>query len=123
MDAVTRALLDTNRKLRTALEAVRDGHQASIAFLAGQEVGVVRMPESLTEALSLATQVAQVALLPPGRPELRNTLLRRLLLTYGDHRAECPLDPCECSWLAVHARIEEDTVPIDREDDGLTQIP
>ena len=81
-------------------------------------------PASLAEALSLATQVARVALAPASLPELHNTLLRRLLMQYGRHALICLGDgDCVCSWELVRVRVLEDTVPVERDDGSEEQIP
>ena len=90
MDDVTRALIDANRRLRRALEAMRDGHQAGIDFLTDLGIAFVGFPTNLTQAIGLAEAVAQAALDNPGDYEFRNTLLRRLLLEHGTHKADCP---------------------------------
>lgn len=124
MDELTRVLISANRRMRAALTAIRDGHQASVDFLAESGTGYdPPLPQSLSEAIRLASTCADMALDGSDSEsaetyEFSNLLLRRILLQYGSHDSDCPAEfhasepgDCNCSWWGVRAKLIADLSP------------
>lgn len=99
-----RSLVEENRRLRRALEIIRD--DAGAVFAQSHSIG--------TEQLTTPKDIARFTLnAQNGEHEFHNTLLRSLLLQYGRHTGACQESPCICGWLHIVARLLADTVPLE----------
>lgn len=145
MDEITRKLIDHNRRLRRALEAIRDGYKTSITFLSeSTNTNSIRPLRQPRKSIALLEEVATVALEEPGNYELENTMLRRILLVYGTHELTCPKHPtftlpllnaeegqvennleliCDCSWEYIKMKLLQDTITTLQEDGSKKEIP
>ena len=117
MEALVRELLDTNRMLRLGMDAIQQGQETSGVFVNAHSELQLDMPTSLVGSIYLAEKVAEIALGHPGPPEWNNTMLRRVLLRYGDHERACPRRraraapsaECQCDWANIQTGLTKDT--------------
>lgn len=116
MEALVRELLDTNRMLRLGMDMIVGGQEAGYLYLVEHGVDATR-PKNLVDAIEQAEAVARIALGHPGPPEWNNTMLRRVLLRYGDHERTCPRRcanaaasaECECDWDNIQMGLTKDS--------------
>jgi len=117
MDEVLRAVLTDHQILVDALQAMSKGQDESVAFLAIHDPSYI--PQSTTtlrESIALAERVAFIALGTQKLDTFHGPLLRKMLVTYGNHLDECGIilgtqNKCTCSWGSILPKIQSQLAP------------